>query len=117
MSADETLSFVCPHCGGPLHVVEHGGVECRHKHRFRVSEVVVEQTRASSQATWEAVRALRQRAQTHRWAAREPDLYGLGNAEELQASAADDERAADLLQTQAQALDLTLSRLSRSGSF
>jgi uncharacterized Zn finger protein (UPF0148 family) len=107
------LAFACPHCGGPLHAAVDGTVECKHKHRFTVSEVMQEQTRTSSQATWLAVKALRERAQTSRWAARDPELYGLGDAQQLEESAAEDEKHADVLQKQAQALDLTLWRISR----
>jgi uncharacterized Zn finger protein (UPF0148 family) len=108
------LPFACPHCGGPLHVTEDGDVECKHKHRFTVSEVMQEQTRTSSQATWLAVKALKERAETSRWAARDPELYGLGDVETLEASAAEDERTAEVLQKQAQALDLTLWRISET---
>jgi hypothetical protein len=111
MNDDQTLDFVCPHCGGPLHLVGHRDVECKHRHRFTVPQVVLEQARTSSQATWQAVRALRQRAQTQRWAARDPELYRLADADQLAASAAEDDRAADLLQKQAHALDLTLWRM------
>ncbi len=107
------LTFPCPHCGGPLHVVDHGDVECKREHRFTVEEVVLEQTRASSRAAWLAVKALRDRAETSRWAARDPDLYGLGDAEQLEASADEDEQTAAQLQVQAQMLDLTLWRISR----
>jgi uncharacterized Zn finger protein (UPF0148 family) len=110
---DETLAFACPHCGGPLHMVEDGGVECKREHRFTVSEVLHEQARTSSAATWEAVNALHQRAQTARWAARDPDLYKLGDAESLEASAVRDDQAAEVLQHQAQMLDLTLWRLDQ----
>lgn len=111
--AEQQLTFVCPHCGGPLHAVGAGDVECKHEHRFTLAEVVLEQARASSQATWQAVKALRQRAQAQRWAAEDPELYGIGDAAQLESSAAADEEAADLLQTQAQALDLTLWSLGR----
>jgi uncharacterized Zn finger protein (UPF0148 family) len=113
-STDGTLAFACPHCGGPLHVVEDGAVECKHKHRFTVGEVLLEQTRTSSQATWLAVKALSERAQTNRWAARDPELYGLGDAQKLEDAAAEDERTAAVLQKQAQALDLTLWRISQA---
>jgi hypothetical protein len=111
----ETLTFACPHCGGPLHVVADGaGVECKHEHRFSVADVLVEQARTSSQATWEAVKALKQRAEAQRWAARDPELHGLRDSRQLEAAAVEDERAADLLRVQAQALDLTLWRISRA---
>ncbi|MDX6327159.1 MAG: hypothetical protein QOK15_3513 [Nocardioidaceae bacterium] len=115
MSDDsEALAFTCPHCGGPLHVVEDGDVECKRKHKFTVAEVLLEQARTSSQATWLAVTALTERAHTSRWAARDPELYGLGDTRTLEASAAEDERTAALLQKQAQALDLTLWRISQA---
>jgi hypothetical protein len=63
---------------------------------------------------WQAVTALQPRAQTARWAARDPDLYKMGDAEELENSAAEDERTADLLRQHAQILDLTVWRLRRS---
>jgi hypothetical protein len=105
------LPFTCPHCFGPLQVTADGDVECKHKHRFKVSEVMQEQTRTSSKATWLAVKALQERAETSRWAARDPELYGIGDAQELEASAAEDERNAGVLQKQAQMLDLTLWRI------
>lgn len=112
--SERPLTFACPHCGGPLQVVEDGDVECRREHRFSVGEVLLEQARTSSQAIWLAVNALRERAQTSRYAARDPDLYRLGDADELESSAAADERTAELLQQQAQALDLTTWRISRA---
>jgi uncharacterized Zn finger protein (UPF0148 family) len=115
MSSDsEVLTFACPHCGGPLHVVADGGVECKHEHRFTVGEVLLEQARTSSQATWLAVKALKERAETSRWAARDPELYGLGDARTLEESAAEDERTARELQKQGHALDLTLWRISQA---
>jgi uncharacterized Zn finger protein (UPF0148 family) len=108
------LPFACPHCGGPLHVAEDGEVECKHKHRFTVSEVMQEQTRTSSKATWLAVTALKERAETSRWVASDPELYGLGDVQKLEESAAEDERTAGVLQKQAQALDLTLWRISEA---
>jgi uncharacterized Zn finger protein (UPF0148 family) len=113
--SDDTavLAFACPHCGGPLHVVDNGEVECKHEHRFTVGEVLLEQTRTSSQAAWLAVKALRDRAEASRWAARDPDLYGFGDAERLESSADEDEKTAAQLQVQAQMLDLTLWRISR----
>lgn len=114
--SETSVTFPCPHCGGPLHVVLDGDVECRRKHRFTVSEVLVEQARTSAQAAWQAVTALRQRAQTARWAARDPDLYQLGDAEQLENSAAEDERTADLLRQQAQILDFSVWRLSQTAA-
>jgi hypothetical protein len=109
--AGKTVTFPCPHCGGPLHLVPDGDVECLRKHRFTVGDVLLEQARTSARATWQAVSALRQRAQTARWAAQDPDLYRMGSAEELEKSAADDERTADLLRRQAQLLDASVVRL------
>ena len=115
MSDDaDVLAFACPHCGGPLHVVEDRDVECEHEHRFTVGEVVLEQTRTSAQAAWLAVKALRERAAASRWAASDPALYGLGDPERLEASAAQDEETARLLQVQAQMLDLTLWRMTQT---
>ena len=114
MSEDaDVLAFACPHCGGPLHVRQGGDVECEHEHRFTVDEVVLEQTRTGAQAAWLAVKALRERAAASRWAASDPGLYGLGDAQELEASAAEDEETAQVLQVQAQMMDLTLWRLSK----
>jgi uncharacterized Zn finger protein (UPF0148 family) len=113
---DETgkkiVAFACPHCGGPLHIVEEGDVECEREHRFTVSEVLLEQARTSAQATWQAVNALNDRAQASRWAARDPDVYKMGNAEELESSANEDEKTAATLRQQAQMLDLTVWRIT-----
>jgi hypothetical protein len=111
--SQQTLAFPCPHCGGPLHVVETTDVECKREHRFTLTEVMAEQARTSSRATWEAVDALHQRAQTARWAARDPDLYQMGDADALEKSAAEDDRIADVLRKQAQMLDLTLWRVEQ----
>jgi hypothetical protein len=78
--------------------------------------VLLEQARTSSQAAWLAVMALRDRAEASRWAARDPDLYGLGDREQLEKTAADDEESAQILQKQAQALDLTLWRMTQATS-
>lgn len=110
--SEHTLEFSCPHCGGPLHVVE-SDVECKYEHRFTVAEVLLEQARTSSQAAWQAVSALTQRAQTSRWAARDPDLYRMGSAEDLERAAVEDDETAAVLRRQAQMLDLTVWRLSR----
>ncbi len=112
-SEPKLLEFACPHCGGPLHIVDNG-VECKHEHRFTLGEVLLEQARTSSQATWLAVKALNERAQTSRWAARDPQLYGLGDGQTLERSAMEDEATARVLQKQAQALDLTLWRISEA---
>lgn len=109
----ETLAFPCPHCRGPLHVVEDGQVECEVGHRFKMAEVLLEQTRTTSRSTWLAVRVLRERAQASLWAATDPELYGLGSREDLEASAAEDEHTAQVLQSQAQALDLTIWRMNQ----
>jgi two-component system, chemotaxis family, protein-glutamate methylesterase/glutaminase len=114
MVDEDPLPFACPHCGGPLHVTEDGDLECKHKHRFTVDEVMQEQTRTSSKATWLAVKALQERAETSRWAARDPELYGLGDAAKLEESATEDEENAAVLQKQAQMLDLTLWRISKA---
>lgn len=108
-----TLTFSCPHCGGPLHVIENGHVACEERHKFKLSEVLLEQARTTSRSTWLAVRSLRERAETSRWAARDPELYGLASREELEASADEDTDTADLLQKQAQALDLTIWRMNQ----
>ena len=105
------LAFACPHCGGPLKVAEQE-LECKRGHRFSVSEVVLEQTRNSSRAAWLAVKALRERAETSRWAAREAQLYGPADSRRMERQAEHDEQTADLLQAQAVMLDLTLWRAS-----
>ena len=114
--ATEVLTFACPHCGGPLHVEDGGAIVCEVRHRFSLGEVLVEQARSSSQATWQAVRALQQRAATARWAANDPDLNGLSDPTQLHESAASDEETAATLQRQAQALDLTIWRLTVPGA-
>jgi len=113
--AGEHLDFACPHCGGPLHLTAELVVECEEKHRFEVAEVLLEQARTSSRATWQAVRALQERARTSRWAAQDPELYGLGDAKSLEASALADEETARILELQAQSLDLTLWRFEKPG--
>lgn len=105
-----TLSFACPHCAGPLHVKTSDQVECKVGHLFTVSEVLLDQTRSAARAAWQAVDALRQRAAAARWAAADPDLYGMADPDELVRSAEEDDRSAEELQRQAQALDLTIWR-------
>lgn len=116
MDGQDTLAFACPHCGGPLHVVadRDGVVECAERHRFKVADVLLEQARTSSRAAWQAVRALQERAETSRWASRDPDLFGIGDAASLEASALADEETARVLQQQAQALDMTLWQLEHA---
>lgn len=67
-------------------------------------------------ATWLAVKALRERAEASRWPALDPDPYGLGTPEKREGSAVEDERTAGLLKKQAQALDLTLWRISQAAA-
>lgn len=108
------LTFACPHCGGPLHVTDDGGVACEERHRFTVAEVSLEQSRVTAKAAWHAVRTLEERAQAARWAQRDPDLYDVGDHDSLERQARADEDLAGILRRHAQALDLTLWRLSRN---
>ena len=105
------LPFLCPHCQGPLHLVDHGDVECLVEHRYTLEEVIREQSEATSRALWRAASSLQERAVAQRWTAGDPDLYGIGDPDELERQAAADEETATELRQQAQAIDRALSRL------
>jgi hypothetical protein len=96
--------FICPACGGPLHVLEDGDFECEVRHRYGLEGAVASHTGLTTQALMRAVSSLRDRAAMSRWAAGHPELYPNRDSADLTQAAKLDDEMADVLLRHARAL-------------